>query len=338
MRYTKQVMKKLALTIFAVFGIFLFSAQHHAMAQTTHLTPFFININPLYPQPYSSVQLSLSSNSISVTNSTFSVSVNGKKVGVGTGAQQISFETGAPGKSMVVVVSATFHGKVYKKTLTLHPASVALVVEPLATAPVWYQGIPTIPSFGKVRLVAIPNMQANGKQIDPSKLSYSWKIGDQMLPTSGVGKDSAIIDAPLPYRNILVSVVVHNLQNTQTAQQALTMVSNTPIVHIYADNPLTGIDYNHALSSSAQIGSVESTFVAVPYGFPLGGDTPSTTWSLNDVTVQTGPLLTVRPQGSGTGSATMSATVQKEPEDVQESAQLSIQFGSHASGFGLFGL
>ncbi len=330
-------MKKLV-TTFVLFGVFLFLMPRIVTAQSISLTPFSINLSPVYPQPYSPVQLSLTSSSIPLIDSTFSVSVNGKRVGGNTGRQSFSFKTGAAGKSMNVVVSVLSNGKVYQRRLTIHPASVALVVEPIATAPVWYQGIPTIPSFGKVRLVAIPNMRVNGNYLDPTKLSYSWKIGDQTLPASGVGKDFTIIDAPLPYREIVASVIVHSSQNGQTAQQTVTLVSSTPVVHIYSDNPLTGIDYSHALSSNTQIGSVESTFAAVPYGFSDIGGKPLITWLLNGVEAQTGPSLTVRPKGLGTGSATISATAQKESTDEQESAQISIQFGSNASSFGLFGL
>ncbi len=333
-------MKRLVTVIFLISGVFLFSIPGNVIAQTSSLAPFYINLTPSYPQPYSSVSLSLSDNSISVTNSTFSVMVNGKKVGTGTGRQPVSFETGAPGKALYVVVHAVYDGKTYTRAVTLHPANVALVVEPVSTAPMWYLGTPTIPSFGKVRLVAIPNMQINSTPINPSKLSYIWKIGDETLPTSGVGKDSVIIDAPLPYREDSVSVTVHDSQNTQTAQQTLTLVSSTPVVHIYENNPLTGTDYGHALSSDsgATIGSSESTFVAVPYGFSLTGGTPTVTWFLNGAKVQTGPLLTVRPKGAGTGSATVSALVEKDSAYESEKAQTSLQFGSSSGGFGLFGL
>ncbi|HEC93824.1 MAG TPA: hypothetical protein ENI56_00385 [Candidatus Kaiserbacteria bacterium] len=333
-------MKRFVATVFVIGAVFLFSAPHGALAQTSSLAPFYIHLNPNYPQPYSSVVLTLSGNAISINNSTFSVLVNGKKVGTSTGRQPVSFETGASGKSMYVVVRTNFNGKVYTRTVTLHPASVALVVEPLSTAPMWYPGTPTIPSFGKVRLVAIPNMQINGKPLSPSTLSYVWKIGNETLQASGVGKDSAVINAPLPYRENSVSVTVQDPKNTQTAQRALTLVSGTPVVHIYENNPLTGTDYGHALSSNfgATIGSSESTFVAVPYGFSLTGATPIVTWFLNGAKVQTGPMLTVRPKGAGGGSATISALVEKDSAYESEKAQIPLQFGSHTGGFGLFGL
>jgi len=326
------------MVLFAIGGIFLFFIPYSVSAQTPSLAPFYININPDYPQPYSSVSLSLSGNSIPVINLTFSVTVNGDSVGTGTGRQPVSFKTGAPGKSMFVVVKATYGGKVYVRTVTLHPASVALVVEPISTAPVWYLGTPTISPFGKIRLVAIPNMQVNNTQLNPSTLSYTWKIGNETLPASGVGKDFVIINSPLPYRKNNISVLVQNAQNTQTAQQTLSLVSSTPVVYIYKNNPLTGINYAHTISSGASIGSVESTFTAVPYGFSFTDGAPIITWFLNGANVQTGPSLTVRPKGVGTGSATLSALVKNNQTNESGSAQIPLQFGSNTGRFGLFGL
>lgn len=331
-------MKKLPTTVFAIGCVFLSLMPYSAVAQTTQLVPFYIHLNPSYPQPHSSVSLSLSSNSISVINSTFTVTVNGTNVGTGTGRQPILFKTGDPGKSMLVIVKVTSGGKTYTQTVTLHPASVALIVEPVATAPAWYLGTPTIPPFGNVRLVAIPNMQVNNKQISSSALSYTWKIGNETLKASGVGKNSVIIDSPLPYRENTVSVLVQNLQNTQTAQQAITLISGAPVVYIYKSNPLTGINYGHALSSVTSIGSVESTFAAVPYGFSLTGGLPTITWFLNGDDVQTGPSLTVRPKGAGTGSATLSTLVNTASTNESGSAQIPLSFGTNTGGFGLFGL
>lgn len=331
-------MRGLFATVLTIGSILLFLMPYSAVAQTTSLVPFYIHINPNYPQPHSSVSLSISSNSIQVIGLTFSVTVNGSVVGSGTGRQAVTFKTGAPGKSMFIVVKTTHNGKIYTRTITLHPASVALVVEPIATKPIWYLGTPTISPFGKIRLVAIPNMQINNKPLSPSTLSYTWKIGNETLPASGVGKDSVIINSPLPYRKNTVSVLVHDSHNTQTAQQTLSLVSDTPVVHIYKNNPLTGVDYGHAISSSSSIGSVESTFTAVPYGFSFTGGAPIITWFLNGANVQTGSSLTVRPKGVGTGSATLSVLVKNNQTNESESAQIPLQFGTNIGGFGLFGL
>lgn len=323
--------------IIVVIGVFFVIAPHNTFAQTTHLTPFFINLTPTYPQPYSHATISVSSNSISTTNGIFSIYVNKKKIGVGTGSKSISFTTGAVGIPMYIVVTVASNGHTYKQALTIHPASVALVVEPLATAPLEYLGSPTVPPTGNIRLVAIPNIQTNGT--NPLILSYVWKSNGQTLAASGVGNDSVSVSAPLPYRKEVFSVLVKNQNGTRAAQQEVTLMAGIPTVYIYKDNPLTGINYAHILSSTDSIGSVESTFAAVPYGFSTKNGSPNILWSLNGTNVQTGGLLTVRPQGVGNENTILSVLAQNNITYESAKTQLSLLFGSNSgSGFGLFGL
>ncbi len=328
-------MKKFLIII--VLGVFFIVVPHNIFAQTTHLTPFFINLTPTYPQPYSRATISISSNSISTTNSIFSVYINKKKIGVGTGSKSISFTTGTVGVPMYIVIAVTSNGHIYKQAITIHPASVALVVEPLATAPLGYLGSPTIPTTGNIRLVAIPNIQTNGT--NPSVLSYVWKSNGQTLAASGIGNDSVLVNAPLPYRKEVFSVLVKNQRGTRAAQREITLMAGTPTVYIYKDNPLTGINYTHTLSSIKSIGSVESTFAAVPYGFSTKNGDPNITWFLNGTNVQTGNLLTVRPKGIGSGNTILSVLAQNNTTYESAKTQLSLLFGSNSGGsFGLFGL
>ncbi len=331
-------MFKLMVTI-GVAAIFIFPLV--TAAQNIPTTPFSIVINPTYPAPNSTASLSITSGSVDVVAGIFDVFVNGKHIATGTGAQSVSFKTGRAGQILQVTVVVTVDRVAHKETIIVDPEDVTLVVEPLTTAPPFYQGAPTIPSSGSVRLVAVPDFRTrSGQAIKAATLSYSWKVGVQtLLSQSGVGKTSAIIPAPLPYRDSVVTVQVQNQSGSFSASRSVTLTPTAPVVLIYKKDPLMGIEYGHALSGNQSISGVETSFVAVPYGFSISDGGPSIAWTLDGSSAQTGDSITLRPQGRGAGSSSLSVSVDNPTTYESAAASIEVLFGSSTdNSFGLFGL
>ncbi len=325
-----------AITLFA-----LFSLPVSVAAQSHSGNTFSIVINPTYPTPYSTFKLYIKSFSFNVSNTVFVVKINGVQTAQGTGSMPVLLKTTGAGTVMNITVYVTNNGRIYKKTLIIHPAGVAVVVEPLTTVPFLYPGMPTISAFGKIRIVAVPEFRNNtGAPILPKKLSYIWRIGNQTLSTSsGVGHSVIILSAPPPYKNTKLTVTVQSQDYSEAASGAVTLTSNNPTVRIYKDDPLMGTLYEHALFGKQTISSTEASFVAQPYGFSISSGLPSLVWYLNGTKAQTGDLVTLRPQGIGKGIATLSISAARKSNYEFASDAISLKFGEAARGsLGIFGL
>jgi len=322
-----------------VLAVLLAAAPAVAVAQFnlglgTNGSPFSLALSPDYPTPNSSATLSfVSASGLDLSNATLSVTVNGVSVYQGS-VQTIPIAIGAPGVLMTITATIKSNGSSYTQSLTVRPEDVALVVEPVSSAPPLYPGRPLVPVGGNVRIVAIANFRTgHGAAIDPSQLSYSWTMdGVQLANFSGIGKDVLMAAAPLEYRSRSVSVTIQTQDGSLTGGGSLTLQSEQPTILLYADDPLLGIRFDHALTGSYTLPGAESTLYAGAYSLATNAGTPSLEWYVNNTPAQTGPLLTVRPAGQGAGSANISVTGSVGSYTTAVS-NLSVLFGTTTSSF-----
>ena len=298
---------------------------------------FTVSAAPQYPSPYGTATLSFLSNSLDLSNATLKVSVGGKNIYQGS-IQPVAVTLGSAGSITNITATISSNGTSYSQSLSIQPEDVALVAEPIASAPPLYPGKPSIPSEGSVRVVAMANLKnVKGTALDPSALSYAWTVDNtQIADSSGIGKDAVIVASPLQYRARAVSVVVTSQDGTLVGGDSLSFSPVNPTVLIYANDPLLGILFDHALSNSYTIPGAESTLYAAPFSFPTTGGTPLLQWFLNGSAAQTGNSITLRPTGSGQGNASLSLTA-SAASYTTATANLSLSFGATAST-NLFGL
>jgi hypothetical protein len=298
---------------------------------------FSISVTPSYPAPYSKVVLSFLSSSLDLTNATLSVSAGGKNIYKGT-VQPVSVTLGRSGSMVNITATISSGGTNYDQTLNLQPEDVALIAEPISSAPVLYPGKPLVPLEGSVRVVAIASLKnAKGSTFDPATLSYAWTVDDtQIANSSGIGKEAIMVASPLQYRSRDVSVVVTNADGSLVGGASLSLLPMAPSVRIYENDPLLGIRFDHALSGGYAIGSSEATLYAAPFSLPTTTGSPLLKWFLNGTAAQTGSSITLRPSGSGQGSAALSL-VASAGESTTATANLSLSFGAKTS-INFFGL
>jgi hypothetical protein len=298
---------------------------------------FAMSVNPTNPAPYSQVTVSLSSDSLDLDNGTLSVSAGGKQIYAGS-ANSFSVQLGGAGVVTTLHATLTIGGTTYNQTLSIQPEDVVLIPEPISSAPPLYPGKPSVPLNGNVRVVAIANLKnANGSGSNPNTYSYVWTVdGVQQIDGSGIGKSSIIVPSPLEYRESDISVVVTDAGGNVTTSADLTLTAVDPSVRIYENDPLLGIRYDHALSGSYSISGAEATLYAAPFSLPVSNGVPVVQWFLNGTAVQTGNSVTLRPAGSGQGTAALSLTASGDSPS-SASANLSLIFGAHPST-NLFGL
>lgn len=214
----------------------------------------------------------------------------------------------------------------------------ALVAEPISSAPPLYPGKSLVPLEGNTRVVAIGNLRdENGKAVDPSTLSYAWTVDDTALAdSSGIGKDAIIVDSPLEYRESDVSVVVQSQDGSLVGGDSLVLTDSDPIVRIYENDPLLGILFDHAISGNYAINNTEDSLYAAPFSFPTSLGAPLLQWFLNGNLAQTGNLVTLRPTGSGGGTASLSF-IASAGQSTRATEEFSLSFNA-APSTGLFGL
>ncbi|HWU24578.1 MAG TPA: hypothetical protein VN086_02400 [Candidatus Paceibacterota bacterium] len=306
-----------------------------AHAQISSTNPLDLELTPQYPSPYQIVTVTPSSSMIDLSASTLTFKVNGKIVQQGSGATGASIAVGGPGSVTTVTVTAVNNGNTYTQSITIRPADVALVVEPVSTTHPFYEGASLIGSAGNVRIIAMPDLRtSSGAQISPANLVYTWKNGDQVLQSSsGIGKSVLAASAPVRYRDTVVTVTVSSQDSSVVGQAAVRISPGDPVIRIYENDPLLGPRYETALSNTTTLADSEATYRAVPYYFT---SLPSLTWQVNGTPSQTGQDITVRPSGNGKGTAVLGVSASSGTLGQAASANLSVTFGKQSTG--LFGL
>lgn len=330
-------MKRSLFFLTLLLTVFVFRSAGFAQAQAIGGTdPLTLTIDPTYPAPYSTVTITPASTLIDLSSSNITFTVNGKVVQKSSGAEPISIQLGGPGLTTTIVVSASVSGKTYQKSITLHPADVALIEEPISTTHPFYRGAPLLASEGRVRLVALPDFRTvKGATIAPSSLVYTWRNGDQILESaSGIGKSVLSATAPARYRDTTITVTVTTQDQSMVGEANIPLSPVDPFVRIYQNDPLLGPLFNQALPDSFTITDSERTFRAVPYFF---SEIPSLAWQVNGASSQSGQDITVRPTGSGIGSALLEIAAKAAHFPQIANNTLSVAFGIKRST-GIFGL
>lgn len=321
----------------ALFLPFAVSAQSLGGLGDTSGSTFTVSVNPQYPAPYSQATLSFLSSTIDLTSATMTITAASKQIYQGT-IQPVAIQLGPAGSITTVKVAITSGGASHSQTVRVQPQDVVLVAEPISSSPPLYRGKPLIPLEGDVRIVAMANLKsASGKLSNPNTYSYAWTVdGTQIANSSGVGKKAIIVASPLQYRARDVSVAVVSSDGMLVGGASLSFGAEESSVRLYENDPLLGIRFERAISNQYSITGAEATLYAAPFSLPRTNGMLLLQWFLNGAVVQTGNVITLRPSGSGQGSASLSF-VASASDYAKATTNLSLMFGAK-SGSNLFGL
>jgi hypothetical protein len=311
-----------------LLGFFALTAN----AQSIGTDPLTVSISPTYPAPYQTVTITPSSTLFDIAGATVTIVVNGKAFYKGSGGTSVQVPVGGAGSATTIKVSAVSGGQATSKTLTIRPADVALVVEPISTTHPFYGGPGLVAANGRVRVIAIPDVRtSSNRAIDPANLEYTWKLGAQVLQNdSGIGKSVLDATAPERYRDADVSVTVSSSDGTLNAQAHTNISPVDPIARMYRNDPLLGPLFDVAVPPSITMAGTEDSYRGVAYYF---SSPPSLSWAVNGVANGTDKDITVRSAGSGTGSAVLNFTANQEETSQTANTTVSVNFGQKKSGF-----
>jgi len=219
--------------------------------------------------------------------------------------------------------------------VTIRPADVALITEPISTTHPFYEGGSLVASEGRVRLVAVPDLRTSGGgAISPANLVYTWRNGEQILQgASGIGKSVLTANAPVRYRDARITVTV-STQDQSIVAEASTVISPVdPVMRAYRNDPLLGPRFETALPANLTLAGAEETFRAVPYYF---SEAPPITWQVNGTPSDTDKDITVRATGAGEGTAVLTASSNLANSLQSAETALRVKFGEEG-GLGIFG-
>ena len=196
--------------------------------------------------------------------------------------------------------------------------------------PPFYEGKALFPHEGAVLVSAIPSFSSNSRNN-----VYTWSengtvLGDQ----SGYGKDSVLISQPVIANPINVSVKVTSLDGSVSAQNGLTIPDQSPQVLFYVNDPVYGIAYQTAFTSTFNLGSQQVVLQAEPYFFDSyhpGNDRAVTyDWSINGSEVdptQNGKNYLILRKSDATGQADISLQATDANKILQfDTADLTMSF------------
>ncbi len=307
-------------------------------AQSLGAAALTITVDPAYPQPYSTITITPQSTLVDLSASVITISVNGKAIWKGSGTGGTAYQVGGSGETDTITVTAVSGGNTYEASITVHPSSVALVMEPLSSTHPFYEGGALIAPEGRMRFVALTDVRGSRGAINPSQLVYTWKTGNQILQdASGIGRSTLIALAPLLYRDTDLSVTVSTQSGVGMGQASLAISPTEPSVVLYHDGPLLGPNFDSALGSDYTMSGTEDAFRAVPYFF---GSIPALAWSVNGVENGSDPVVTVRTTGTGAGTSALSVTANSVGSDTLSgaSSEVNIHYGARAESTNIFGL
>ncbi|HET9641355.1 MAG TPA: hypothetical protein VFP46_00690 [Candidatus Paceibacterota bacterium] len=329
-------MRRHVLSLVLLLGILPGLASAQSLDLGVSGDAFSISVFPTQLVPGGTATLSFVSTAIDLSSATLRVTANGREVYAGT-VHDVDIALPKAGSVTTVTATVTARGAPYTKTLTLQPQDILLIVEPISTAPALYPGKPRVPLAGASRIVAMTSFRtAGGSVIGQSSLAYTWTVdGTRIANSSGIGKSSIIVASPLQYRGRTVSVAVSTQDGKLTGNASLSIAPYEPTVRLYENDPLLGIRFDRALPDAYAVAGAEAGLFAVPFSFASDGHAPFIEWFLDGASAQTGNSITLRPAGSGEGSASLSAVVSKGEARATDNLQIIFGRKSAQNFFGL---
>ncbi len=310
--------------------LFLLVSVVPAHAQFATDQPLTVSISPQSPRPYETVTVTPTSTLVDLAAARITISVNGKVIENGGGVQSVPVTVAGPGGATTITVTVVVAGQTYAQKITLRPADVALVVEPVSTTHPFYLGAPLTAPLGRVRVVAIPDLRTSTNvRLPASSLVYTWKWGDKVLAEqSGIGRSILSATAPVQYRDAQITCTVTSVDGSLIAEASTVISPTTAIVRMYPVDALMGPDFDHALSGSYTMQADEEAFRGIAYFF---GTKPSFAWSVNGQSASGDQDVTVRTTGSGEGVASLSLSVANSDTQQDAASELSVHFGAKKS-------
>lgn len=306
-------------------------------AQITHaqtVDNIDVTVNPQNPSANQQASIDVKSFALDLGQATISWSLNGKIVSKGKGIVHFDFNTESLGVASVIDIAITGKdGEILRKEVIVKPASVDLLWQTNTHTPPFYRGKALYTPQSTITFVAVPHLvYKNGSPIDNKNIVFTWKK-DYIVQgsLSGYGKDSFSFEANVLKKPTIVEVAVSAPTENLNSSTVLSINTRDSEIVVYENDPLYGILYNNAITSSYHLAGNEVKFTATPYYFTTGISGTKNlkySWDFNDGTEQgdnsTDQSIVLRREGDASGSSNISLSVEN-PVQFFQKAVLAIK-------------
>lgn len=269
--------------------LFLFPTGTHAqfMVPTTNID---LILSTQFPEPNTTVTVTVSAYGYDTKNATISWFVNGKVISSSQNQKSLDVSTGANGDSVIVearLTTADLGTHSMKRVIV--PSAVDIIAEPDTYIPKTYVGRPLATAGNPVRLIAVAQLYTAGKLIPKKDILFTWALNGQVLfGGAQLGTDVTTITMP-KYGEAEVTVIAEAQGGTRSARSSYTLLPTKPRLLFYEESTLYGTvmaSPKHFTSSKD-----ETAIVAEPYYLnraTVGNGSLSYTWRVDGSTVPAG--------------------------------------------------
>lgn len=273
-----------------------------------------IEINPQIPVPGKTITATVSTYSTDL-NKAFIEWRNESNTILSSGTGNTSYTMTAENVGINILVYITPIGESAPiiKQISIEPSNIDILWEATDSyTPPFYKGkaLPTSESI--IKAVAMPN--SKGVSQNKNENVYLWKLEHNSIQkASGYGKDTFIFKNSYLRDVENIEVEASSVTSNYLSANKISVPINDSKILFYLKGENGVVNYNKAMTESAQISTNESTIVAEPYFF-LIDDNGGTNydWRINGKNISTprNPrILTIRPESSG-GYATITFTME----------------------------
>ena len=248
---------RIAPRIFFILLISVLPLALHAQLFQEQITDIGLSVNPQFPTPQSTVTVTLSAYGYATKDATIQWYINGVLSAGNTNARVVAIPTGDGKKSITVearITAASFGTKVLKRVVA--PSAVDIIAEPDTYVPLAYLGSALPSPESPVRVVAMPQLYANGKLVPKNDILFTWKLNNDVL-LGGAQRGTNVTTITMPrFGTAEVTVLAETADGTRSAQNTITLSSVKPKLLFYETSSLYGtrlIAPKHFLSSKDEL-------------------------------------------------------------------------------------
>ena len=212
---------------------------------------------------------------------------------------------------------------VYAQTQTIN--NVDLLWQTDTYTPPFYKGKALYTTQSTVTIVAVPHIfTKSGALLETKDLIFTWKQDYKVMGSlSGFGKDSYSFKGAVLGKPTLIEVEISTPAEGSKATKGLTLSARSPEAVVYEDDPLYGILYNNAITSSFTLPASEVKLTASPYFFStdvIGKNNLQYEWDINNASTanNTEKSIILRHEGDTVGSSGISLVISNTVDFFQK--------------------
>lgn len=261
----------------------------HALTEyvTQHISPKRVDItlSPEHPQPFSDVQMELTSYALDLRNSTITWTIDGEIIDEGVGKTALTFRTKGVGSQHRVTAHVAAEDGIGQADARITPAVVDIVWEGATVIPPFYRGR-ALPSPGSdLHAHAVVQAMRNGTRIPENEIVYTWTDDSRTL-LSGRGKSRITLPGGLTSSRT-ISVTVESGDFASSLTEPLPIA--TPRLALYEQHPLFGVLFHRAFIGDVHSREAVLKVTAAPFFAPGPHNDLAYAWNANGIDVSPNP-------------------------------------------------